>query len=91
MKIIAVQSYALEQKLPAKEQFAFSLPDFPPALEPAPMYLEYDRTSNVFREKLATGIPEMQDGYIGLPSGDGLGAPLKIQHWTNHNYSITIQ
>ncbi len=51
----------------------FSLPDFPPALEPALMYLEYDRTSNVFREKLASGIPQLQDGMLPQPVGAGLG------------------
>lgn len=52
---------------------AFSIPDFPPSLEPSTVYLEYDRTSNIFREKLAAGIPEVQQGWIGRPERPGLG------------------
>ena len=52
---------------------AFTLPDFPPSLEPADVYLEYDRTRNVFREDLAEGIPEMKDGWIYPSKKPGLG------------------
>jgi len=52
---------------------AFMLPDFPPSLEPATALVEYDRTPNVFRERLATGIPEIIDGWIEAPTAPGLG------------------
>jgi D-galactarolactone cycloisomerase len=52
---------------------AFSLPDFPPSLEPADLLLEFDQTENVFRRKLAHGIPEVQDGWIYPSNEPGLG------------------
>jgi D-galactarolactone cycloisomerase len=52
---------------------AFSMPDFPPALEPANTYIEFDQTPNIFREKIAFGIPEVKDGLIEAPTNPGLG------------------
>lgn len=52
---------------------AFSLPDYPPSLEPSPTLVEYDRTPNLFREKLASGLPQMTDGWIAAPRAPGLG------------------
>lgn len=54
-------------------QAAFATPHFPPSLEPSEMWLEYDRTPNVFRDKLAIGIPKMEDGWISKPNKPGLG------------------
>ena len=52
----------------------FNLPHFPDALTPAPVYLEWDNTKNVFREKLSKHLPEMVDGEILLPEEAGHGA-----------------
>lgn len=52
---------------------AFSLPHFPPSLNPDEVLLELDRTPNIFREKLAGREPEVKDGYIDIPDGVGLG------------------
>jgi len=52
---------------------AFFLQDFPYKLLPEDMLLEYDRTPNIFREKLSINSVEIKDGYI-LPSDKpGLG------------------
>ena len=52
---------------------AFFLQDFPHKLLPEDMLLEYDRTPNIFREKLSINSVEIKDGYI-LPSDKpGLG------------------
>jgi D-galactarolactone cycloisomerase len=64
---------------------AFSLPDFPPALEPATTFVEYDQTPNIFREKIALGIPEIKDGWIEAPQKPGLGIEIDqklIQEYT---------
>jgi len=52
---------------------AFSLPHFPPSLSPAEVLLEYDRTENIFREKLSRNPLVIRDGYVYLPEGAGLG------------------
>lgn len=64
---------------------AFSLPDFPPSLEPAPVYLEYDQTANVFREELATSKPDVRDGWLYPPTKPGLGIEINedlIKHYS---------
>ncbi|GAB4223880.1 MAG: D-galactarolactone cycloisomerase [Spirochaetales bacterium] len=65
---------------------AFSLPDFPPSLEPADVFLEYDRTRNIFREQLAEGVPEMKDGWIYPPKKPGLG--IEINEDLIRRYSV---
>ncbi len=65
---------------------AFSLPDFPPSLEPATAYVEYDRTPNVFRERLATGVPEVTDGWICAPGRPGLG--VEVDEGVIEEYSV---
>lgn len=52
---------------------AFSLQDFPYKLVQEDMLLEYDRTENIFREKLAKEPLKMVDGYIAPPTKPGLG------------------
>ena len=54
-------------------QAAFSLPDYPNSLNPAPVLLEYDRTPNVFREELNEIPLNIYDGKLGLPEEPGLG------------------
>ncbi len=65
---------------------AFSLPDFPPSLEPADVYLEYDQTENVFRRELATGLPEIVDGWIYAPEKPGLG--IEINEDVLYRYEV---
>ena len=52
---------------------AFSLPDYPESLTPAPVWLEYDRSTNVLREELNLNRIRMVDGWIDLPERPGLG------------------
>lgn len=66
---------------------AFSLPDFPPSLEPARAHVEYDRTPNVFRERLAAGVPEVQDGWIYAPTKPGLG--IEVDESVIEEYSVS--
>jgi len=54
-------------------QMAFSQPDFPKSLNPQEVWLELDRTPNIFREELSLIKPEMKNGYIYLPKEPGLG------------------
>ncbi|MEW8144039.1 MAG: mandelate racemase/muconate lactonizing enzyme family protein, partial [Candidatus Thiodiazotropha endolucinida] len=72
--------------LAAGIQAAVSLPDFPPSLEPAPVYLEYDQTSNIFRKELAEGIPEMKNGTMSIPVKPGLG--IDINEEIIRKYSV---
>lgn len=65
---------------------AFSMPDFPPSLEPATVYLEYDKTENIFRRDLAKGIPEMKDGWIFAPKAPGLG--IEVDEKLLERYSV---
>lgn len=52
---------------------AFAMPDFPEALGTSPVYFEYDRTPNIFREELNLNKLKIKDGYIELPEFEGLG------------------
>ena len=52
---------------------AFALPNYPDSLTPGDVYLELDRTPNIFREELSAGCYEIKDGYIYLPEEKGLG------------------
>jgi len=52
---------------------AFALPDFPNALMPSEMYLEYDRTPNIFLERLAKEPVKIIDGFVYPPEKPGLG------------------
>ncbi len=52
---------------------AFNQPDFPGSLNPAEVYLELDRTPNIFREKLAKEALDIKNGYINKPEKPGLG------------------
>lgn len=52
---------------------AFALPDFPFKLVSEDMMLEYDRTTNIFRDKLAKEPLKLVDGYILPPTKPGLG------------------
>ena len=52
---------------------AFNQPDFPGSLNPNEVYLEVDRTPNIFREKLAKESLNIKDGYIDKPENPGLG------------------
>lgn len=55
---------------------AFALPHYPDSLHPAPVYLEYDRTPNIFREQLAYRKLEIQDGKLYLEEAEGLGVEI---------------
>lgn len=52
---------------------AFALQDFPNNLVQEDMMLEYDRTENIFREKLSKEPLKLVDGYIMPPTKPGLG------------------
>ena len=52
---------------------AFSMPDFPESLNPAPVYFELDRTPNIFREEINLNKLKVEDGLIKLPKFEGLG------------------
>lgn len=52
---------------------AFSQPDFPKCLIPQEVWLELDRTPNIFREELAINKFEIKDGYLYKPQEPGLG------------------
>lgn len=52
---------------------AFALQDFPNKLVQEDMLLEYDRTSNIFRDQLAGGPLELVNGYVLPPVKPGLG------------------
>jgi len=52
---------------------AFSLQDFPFSLVPNEMYLEYDQTPNVFRERLAMESLKITNGIVYPPEKPGLG------------------
>lgn len=52
---------------------AFAVQGFPHNLVQEDMLLEYDRTENIFREKLAKEPLQMEDGYIMPPTKPGLG------------------
>lgn len=52
---------------------AFFLQDFPYKLVSEDMMLEYDRTTNIFREKLSINSVAIKDGYILPPDKPGLG------------------
>ncbi|MDC7228477.1 MAG: mandelate racemase/muconate lactonizing enzyme family protein [Spirochaetales bacterium] len=63
---------------------AFSVPDFPPGLEPADVYLEYDQTENIFREELASPKPIVKDGWLYPSEKPGLGIEVNedlIKHY----------
>ena len=51
----------------------FSMPDFPEALVVPPVYLELDRTENIFREEINKNKLVIEDGYIHLSEFEGLG------------------
>lgn len=55
---------------------AFSLPDFPFALIPGEMYLEYDRTPNIFRDHLAGESLKIVNGIVYPPVKPGLGVDI---------------
>lgn len=65
---------------------AFALPHFPPSLTPQDVLMEYDRTENIFRDKLSKKPPVIKDGYVGLPGGAGLG--LEIDEELIERYRI---
>jgi D-galactarolactone cycloisomerase len=52
---------------------AFAMPDFPEGLVPDPVYFEFDRTTNIFREEMNLNNIEIINGEIALPEFVGLG------------------
>ncbi len=52
---------------------AFYVPDYPDCLTPAPVWLEYDRTPNIFREELNELPLDIKDGRLKLQNRPGLG------------------
>ena len=65
--------------LQAGLHLAFSLPDYPDSLNPAPVWLEYDRTPNIFREELNLHKLNMENGKIKLEQLPGLGLEVNRQ------------
>lgn len=53
--------------------FIANLEPVPGRLIPPDFYIEYDRTENGIRESLTSPPIQMQDGYIQVPNGPGLG------------------
>ncbi len=53
-----------------------TIPDSPPSLTPLEPMLELDRTPNRLREETEGPLIEMEDGYIKVPTGPGLGISL---------------
>jgi D-galactarolactone cycloisomerase len=64
----------------------FSQPDFPGSLNPAEVYLELDRTPNIFREELSLTLLAIRDGYVSQPTEPGLG--ITINHQLIDKYRI---
>lgn len=63
----------------------FTLPDFPPSLTPAPVFLEMDQTPNIFREKLdKKPIKRDENGYFLPPDEPGLGIDVDFDLIENH-------
>ena len=63
---------------------AFALPNYPDSLNPCEVYMELDRTPNIFRENLSTHTFDIKDGCIHLPDGKGLGLAIDeelIEHY----------
>lgn len=54
-------------------QLAFAQPDYPLSLFPEPVWLELDRTENIFREKLSGDFLNIKDGLLPRPINPGLG------------------
>lgn len=52
---------------------AFSIPNYPDALIPHTVFLELDRTPNIFRDCLAKEKHPIRDGWLYLSEGNGLG------------------
>ncbi len=52
---------------------AFYVPDYPDSLTSAPVWLEYDRTPNIFREELNLLPLEIVDGRLKRQNRPGLG------------------
>ena len=67
---------------------ALSLQDFPFSLTPSDMFLEYDRSPNIFREKLAENPIEIIDHVIYPPTKPGLG--LEVNEDLIKKYQINI-
>jgi len=66
---------------------SFNQPDFPRSLNSSEVYLELDRTPNVFRDELADEEIKIEDGYIPLPDKPGLG--ITINRDLIEKYRIT--
>jgi D-galactarolactone cycloisomerase len=52
---------------------AFAQPDFPKSLYPEELWLELDRTANIFREELSFNKLKIKNGYVDKPTEPGLG------------------
>ena len=59
--------------LAASLHLAATVPDNPPSLRPTPLLFEFDRTENLFRDRLATVPIEQHGGELAVPTGPGLG------------------
>ncbi|MEM9260341.1 MAG: mandelate racemase/muconate lactonizing enzyme family protein [Bacteroidota bacterium] len=65
--------------------FIANLEPIPGRLFPPEFYIEYDRTSNGIRERLTVPSIKMQDGFITVPEGNGLG--IEVDEEVLHYYS----
>lgn len=72
--------------LAANLHLAATVPDTPPSLNPAPLLFEFDRTENLFRDRLATETFEQHDGFLTVPRGPGLG--IEIDQSTVDRYRV---
>lgn len=65
---------------------AFSVPHYPDSLNPHFVYLEYDRTPNIFREELSAQKPIIKNGVLHIQEKEGIG--LEIDRDLIKKYSI---
>jgi D-galactarolactone cycloisomerase len=59
--------------LAASLQFMAALPPNPPRRDPVEPILEFDRTTNPFRQAVLTSPIEHEGGLVAIPDGPGLG------------------
>lgn len=53
-----------------------------------PLWLEYERTENPFRDQLATTPVSVVDGVVGIPEGPGLG--LEVDEELIRHYDVAV-
>ena len=79
-------SWGTQIKLAACLHLTASLPPQPPAADPPPPLLEYDRTPNPLREEILIRPLEQKDGFMEVSEGPGLG--VEVDERTIQRYSV---